>query len=110
TDLGVREARGLLLNHQDLDILTQRSLVAFQRENVIRFLVEDLLRDVTLAPHGIDGHDGPLDRQRRCCTDQGLVTWVRLGWEAFPVLIRNPPCRSRPTLRVATTSRSRSAK
>ena len=42
TDLGVREALGLLLSHQDLDILTQRSLVAFQRENKIRLLVDDL--------------------------------------------------------------------
>src|ERR1700722_5877509 len=36
---------------------------SFQREHVIGFFVDDLLRDVTLASHRIDGDNGPLDRQ-----------------------------------------------
>jgi hypothetical protein len=46
-----------------LDLLAQRTLVASQRQDVISLLVEDLLRDIALAPHGIDGHDRSLDRK-----------------------------------------------
>ena len=42
TDFAVLEANGLLLGDEELDILTQRALVAFQRENVISLLVDDL--------------------------------------------------------------------
>jgi TniQ len=49
--------------------------------------------------------------------ERGVVArisgWCRgIGWDkrANPVLPRIPPCHSRPTLRVATTSRSRSAR
>ena len=49
--------------HEDLDVLAQQALVAFQRENVIGLLVDDLLSDITLATHRIDGHDSAFDRQ-----------------------------------------------
>ena len=59
SDLGIGEALGLLFGDEYLDILTQRSLVAFQRQDVIGALVEDRLGDIPLAAHGIDGHDRP---------------------------------------------------
>ena len=62
-DLGVLEVPGFLLGHEKLDILTQRALIAFQREDVVGLLVDDFRSDVALAAHRIDGHDGPLDRQ-----------------------------------------------
>ena len=61
-DRRVLEAVGLLLGDEELDILAQRALVAFQREDVIGLLVEDFLGDVALAAHRVDGHDGALDR------------------------------------------------
>jgi hypothetical protein len=48
-DLGVAKAIGLLLGSEQLDILTQRTLITFERENVIGLLVEDFLGDVALA-------------------------------------------------------------
>ena len=62
-DRGVLEAGGFLLGHEGLDIVAQRALIAFQRENVVGFLVHHLLGDVALAAHRVDGHDRPLDRQ-----------------------------------------------
>src|SRR3954466_6219423 len=62
-DLGVLEACCLLLGNKQLNVLAQRALIALQREHVIGFLVHDLLCDVALAAHGIDGHDRTLDRQ-----------------------------------------------
>ena len=52
----------LLLGHEQFDILAQRALVALQGEDVIGLLVEDLLGDVALAAHRVDGDDGALDR------------------------------------------------
>src|SRR5208283_1346860 len=63
-DFAVLEANGFLLGDEDIDILTQRALVAFQRQDIVSLLVDDLLRDVSLTPHGINGHDRALDRQR----------------------------------------------
>ena len=63
-DVAVLEANGLLLGDEDFDILPQRALVAFQREDIISLLVDDLLRDVALTSHGIDGYDRALDRQQ----------------------------------------------
>ena len=40
--LCIGEAAGFLLGDENLDILAQRSLIAFQRENVISLLVDDL--------------------------------------------------------------------
>jgi hypothetical protein len=62
-DFAVLKAHGFLLGDEDLDILAQRPLIALQREDVVGFLVEDLLRDVSLAAHRIDGHDRSLDRK-----------------------------------------------
>src|SRR5882724_13081074 len=49
-DLGVLEPLGLLLGHEDLDILAERALVALQGQDVIGFLVDDLLRNLALTP------------------------------------------------------------
>src|SRR5215472_12452202 len=62
-DLGVAKAIRLLFGGEQLDILTQRTLIAFERENVIGFLVEDFLGDVALAAHGVVGDDGSFDRR-----------------------------------------------
>src|SRR4051794_20258478 len=62
-DLGILEACCLLLGDKQLNVLAQRALIALQREHVIGFLVHELLCDVALAAHGIDGHDRTLDRQ-----------------------------------------------
>src|SRR4051812_19383195 len=62
-DLGILKACCLLLGDKQLNVLAQRALIALQREHVIGFLVHDLLCDVALATHGIDGHDRTLDRQ-----------------------------------------------
>ena len=40
----------------------QRSLIAFERDDVVGFLVLDLLGDGALAAHRVDGDDGALDR------------------------------------------------
>src|SRR6185437_10556225 len=42
----------------------QRALVAFQPEDVIGLLRNDLSRDGTLAAHRVDGNDRALDRQQ----------------------------------------------
>src|SRR5436190_5344686 len=59
----ILEGGCLLLGHEEFDILAQRALIAFQRKNVIGLLVDDLLSDIALATHRIDGHDRPFDRQ-----------------------------------------------
>ena len=62
-DLGVLEIDPLLLVDKQLDVVSERALVALQGEDVIGFLVEDRLRDVTLAAHRVDGYDRTLDLQ-----------------------------------------------
>src|ERR1039457_5496949 len=52
----------LLLGGENLDILAQRALIAFEREEVIGLLVQDRRGDIALAAHRVDSHDGPLDR------------------------------------------------
>src|SRR5262245_32283365 len=78
-NLGVAKAIGLLLGSEQLDILTQRTLVTFERENVIGFLVENFLGDVALAAHGVDGDDGAFDRQHveKCGDGDDFVGFVR---------------------------------
>ena len=57
-DLGVLEIYRLLLVDEELDVVLKRALISLQGENVIRFLVDDRLRDiaqplasiVTIAP------------------------------------------------------------
>src|SRR5919202_2070357 len=62
-DRGVGKVPGLLLGGKDLDILPQRGLIAFQRQDVIGLLVDNFLCDLTLAADGVDRDDRPLDRQ-----------------------------------------------
>lgn len=57
-DRGITEADGLLLGHEEFDVITKTALIAFQGQDVIRLLVDDLLRDLALAPHSVDGEDG----------------------------------------------------
>ena len=49
-----KTARFLLFGEQ-FNIIAQRPLIALERENVISFLIDDLLRDVALTPHRING-------------------------------------------------------
>ena len=48
---------------KEFDILTQTSLITFETNHVIGFLVHDLLTNLALAAHRIDGHDRALYRQ-----------------------------------------------
>jgi len=63
-DFGVGEASGCLFGRKQFDIFAQRTLVAFQRQDIISLLVDDLLRDLTLTADRIDRDDGALDRQQ----------------------------------------------
>lgn len=58
TDHCVRVIPGFLLGDEQSDVLLQRALVAFERQDIVGFLVNDLPGYRTLASHGIDGHDG----------------------------------------------------
>jgi hypothetical protein len=62
-DLCVLEAVCLLLGREYLDVLWEGTLVTLEGEDVIALLIDDFLGDVALAAHGVDGDDGPLDRQ-----------------------------------------------
>ena len=61
-DLCILEAVGFLLGGKHLDILAQGALIAFEREDVVGLLLQDFRSNIALASHGIDGHDGALDR------------------------------------------------
>jgi hypothetical protein len=78
-DLGVLKAGCLLLGREHLDVLAQCALIAFEGEDVIGLLLDDLLGDLALAAHGIDGYDGALDRQHieKCRNGDDLVRFVR---------------------------------
>src|SRR5208282_446727 len=54
----------LLFAGEHLHIVAQCALVALQREDVVGLLVDDFLRDVALATHGVDGHHRALDGQQ----------------------------------------------
>ena len=64
TDVSILETIGLLLGDEDPDILAQRALIAFEREDVVGLAINDLLGDVALTAHGIDAHDRALNRQQ----------------------------------------------
>jgi hypothetical protein len=49
-DLGVGKTLGLLFDGKGFDIRAQRTLVALQRQDVVRLLVDDLFRNIALAP------------------------------------------------------------
>ncbi len=63
-DRGIPEIVGYLLGGEALDVLAQSALIAFEGEDVVGAPLEDLARDGALAAHGVDGHDGALDRQQ----------------------------------------------
>lgn len=63
-DRGITEADGLLLGHEEFDVITKTALIAFQGQDVIRLLVDDLLRDLALASYSVDGDDGTFDGQQ----------------------------------------------
>lgn len=62
-DHRVLESVGLLFGNEDGDILLQRPLIALQRHDVVRPLLDNLARDLALTSHRIDGHNGALDGQ-----------------------------------------------
>ena len=64
TDRCILECYRLLLLGEQLDIVAQRALVAFQREDVVGLLVDDCLRDFALATRSVDGHHCALDGQK----------------------------------------------
>jgi hypothetical protein len=59
----VPEGPGLLLPHEEFDILAQRSLIALEGKDIVGSPVDDLAGDVALAAHRVDGDDGALDGQ-----------------------------------------------
>ena len=59
---GVLKVPGFLLGDEHLDVVAQGPLVALEGENVVGLLVDDRLGDVALISHGVDCHDGALDR------------------------------------------------
>ena len=61
TDGGIFEIIGFLLGHEEFDIFAQRALITLQGQDIIGFLVHDLLGDGTLATHRVDGDDGAFD-------------------------------------------------
>src|SRR5450432_362288 len=63
-DRGITEADGLLLGHEEFDVLAKTALIGFQGQDVIGLLVDDLLRDLALAPHSVDGDDRAVDGQQ----------------------------------------------
>ena len=58
------DADGLLLGHEEFDVITKTALIASQGQDVIRLLVDNLLRDLALASHSVDGDDGTFDGQQ----------------------------------------------
>ena len=61
-DRRILELSCFLLGCEEFDVFAQRSLVAFQREDIIGFLVHDLRGDFALAADGVDGDDGAFER------------------------------------------------
>src|SRR5208283_5789295 len=61
-DRSLLEGDGLLFAGKQRDVVAQSSLIALQGEDVVGLLVDDFLRDLALATHGVDGHDRALDR------------------------------------------------
>jgi hypothetical protein len=57
-NLFVFEVIGLLLSDEQFDILALATLIAIHGQHIVGALVDDLVSDVALVPHGIDGNDG----------------------------------------------------
>lgn len=64
-DLRVDELPRLLLGGEQPDIIVQRRLIAFERQDIVGLLIDDLLSDCALTAHGVDGDDRALDLQHR---------------------------------------------
>ena len=75
----VFEIIGLLLLREEPCILVQGSLIAFEGEDVVGALGEDLGGDVALTAHGVDGDDGAFDREHVEKLGNG-GDFVRLGF------------------------------
>src|SRR5882757_3710374 len=63
-DRCITEAHGLLLGYEEFDVIPKTALIAFQSQDIIRLLVDDLLRDLALTPHRVDGDDRTVDGQQ----------------------------------------------
>ena len=61
TATGLNKVVFALLGNMFDDRLMQRILVAFQRQNKVRFQVDDLCRNRFLRAHRIDGDDRALN-------------------------------------------------
>jgi hypothetical protein len=48
---------------ESLDVLAQRALIAFEGQDVIGLLFQDLFGDIALTADRVDGHDGAFDIQ-----------------------------------------------
>ena len=59
----ILEAGGFLLRNENLNILAKCTLIAFEREDVVGFLLEDFLGDFALTAHRVDRNNGALDGQ-----------------------------------------------
>jgi hypothetical protein len=45
--------------------LVQRTLIPLESQHVVTALIDDSLRNGSLATHGIEGHDAPVQLQQR---------------------------------------------
>src|SRR5215468_7914419 len=74
-DLCLGEPVGFLFRGKKLDILAQRALIAFEREDVVGALIQDFLSNVALTAHSVDGHGGAgqLDTVKKCRNGGDLV-------------------------------------
>ena len=83
-DLGIGEPIGFLLCAEQVTIVAQGALGACQRQHEVGLLVEDLLCDVALAAHRIDGDDGALDRLEAGSGSRKKILTFLPGDTSFP--------------------------
>jgi hypothetical protein len=57
-DRGITEAHGLLLGHEEFDVITKTALIAFQGQDVIRLLVDTFKAASFVADVLLGRHDG----------------------------------------------------
>jgi hypothetical protein len=55
---------GIGVDEYLLDLFGQLALIAFERQDVIPILSDDLLRDLLLATYGVDGHDATFEPEK----------------------------------------------
>ena len=123
----ITEITRTLLLEIKRDVVMQAVLIAFQCQNVVGLFFEYPGGDGTLAPHRVNGHDGPVERQQiKQFWDRGnLVGFVRdfllaehkslvcaegrdhvNGSLATGLLIRTPQCFAIDCNDVIATSRN----